>query len=170
MLVFGNTVYTIAHHYGLECELRYQRQQFYKYSLGGGGLFSLAQSDWFSDNFHPINSKTIHNGFQLQHDKFSVKYPQEQSHTSSISVNCGWWCFFVRCVPFVIDSDSDKFYSTRIDTNTTSGLHTFHKYTNNHISLIHNEIQARLGDWHHIWVLAWKPPKRKRKAWQWSKT
>ena len=40
---------------------------------------------------------------------------------------------------FLQDSDSDKIYSTWIDTSTISGLHKFHKYTSNHMFLIYNE-------------------------------
>ena len=40
------------------------------------------------------------------------------------------------------DSDSDKFYSTLMDTNTISGLHAFGQNTNNSILLIHNETRA----------------------------
>ena len=36
------------------------------------------------------------------------------------------------------DSDSDKVYSTKIDT--ISGLHKFHEYISDHISLIYNEL------------------------------
>ena len=87
LFVFSNTVHTIVHHYRLGCKWRYQWQPFYKYSLGGGGLFSPAQWDWFSDNFHPINSRTIYSGVPRQNAQFSLKYSQQQSHSSPINVN-----------------------------------------------------------------------------------